>query len=282
MLSQITFTPATGSAVTLHASTGNYQVGRAEGVFGPPSTRDVSRLNAGWDGSLDDTHLFDERKITFEGSVIGSSISNAVSNFETLTSAFATSLITPGTLTITLADGSTQRWCKVILSDAVQPSVSGGSALVDYQVSFRAPDPRWYGSTLKTSALSIAATAGTTSSSANVTNSGTAPSSPTFTWTPVATGMYFDKATVTVPSAYTTVSPQGSTIILSGETGSNAIAANDYVNCATRYINTNAVLNATTEWPVLYPGTSSWTWATQYAGSTSTSTCTMSWYDAWW
>lgn len=282
MLSQITFTPAAGSAVTLHAATGNFQVGVAEGVFGPPATRDVARSNAGFDGTLDDTHLFDERKITFDGSVIGSSISNAVSNFETLTAAFATSLITPGTLTITLADGTTQRWCKVILADAVQPSVSGGAALIDYQVSFRAPDPRWYGITLRSSTSTIATTTAATSSSQSVTNAGTAPTFPKFEWT-AGTGRVLSDVTVTVPTAYLSVSPQGSTIVLDASGTATPLALNDYIDCTTRTTNTLSTLSATTEWPVLYPGSSSWTWTQQLSGgSSSSSTCTMTYYDAWW
>lgn len=277
MLSQITFTPAAGSAVTLHAATGNFQVGLAEGVFGPPATRDVARSNAGFDGSLDDTHLFDERKLTFEGTVIGSSISNAVSNFETLTAAFTTSLITPGTLTITLADGTTQRWCKVILADAVQPSVSGGAALIDYQVSFRAPDPRWYGMTLRSSTATISSLSGT-STSVSAVNAGTAPVGPKFTF-----GSSFNLAQidVTVPSAYTSISPQGSPITL-GMTGLIAVDASSFIDCQTRSVSLVANgLSATTEWPVLYPGTSTWTQTS--AGSSGVArNATMSWYDAWW
>lgn len=282
MLSKVTFTPAVGSAVDLHASTGSYKVSRADGIVGPPEPREVSRTAPGRDGTLDDTRFLTDRKITLEGEIIGSSQSDVWTKWDALAAAFQSTLLSKGTLTVTLPDGSTQRQCTVILTGSAQPSFEGGSAYLQYQVNFRAPDPRWYGTTLNTSALTISATAATTSSSANVTNAGNAPSAPKLTWSPVSSGLYFDYATFTVPTAYTSLSPQGSTIVLDGSTGSAAISNNNYVDCATRTTNTTSVLTATTEWPVLYPGTSSWNWTQQYAGSTSNSTCTVSWRDAWW
>jgi hypothetical protein len=231
---------------------------------------------------LDDTRFVSERNITIEGEIIGSSQSDVWTKWDALASAFQSTMLSDGTLTVTLPDGSTTRQATVVLTGAAQPSFEGGSAYLQYQVNFRAPDPRWYGTTLNTSTRTITSTAAVTSSSTTVTNAGNAPSSPKLTWSPVAAGMYFDYATFTVPSAYTSLSPQGSSIVLDGSTGSGGIANNDYVDCATRTTNTTAVLTATTEWPVLYPGTTTWNWTQQYAGSASSSTCTLSWRDAWW
>ena len=282
MLSKVTFTPAVGSAVDLHASTGSYKVSRAEGIIGPPDPREVSRVAPGRDGSLDDTRFLNERKITLEGEIIGSSQSDVLTKWDALASAFQTTLLSQGTLTVTLPDGTTQRQTSVVLSGSAQPAFEGGSAFLQYQVNFRAPDPRWYGTTLNTSTLSISSVSAVTSGSANVTNGGNAPINPKFTWSPVSSGLYLDYVTVNVPSAYSSVSPQGSSIVLDATTGSSAITNNSYIDCSTRKTNTTAVLSATTEWPVFYPGTSSWTWTQQYAGSTSASTCTASWRDAWW
>lgn len=282
MLSKVTFTPAVGSAVDLHASSGNYKVSRADGIVGPPSPRDVSRVAPGRDGSLDDTRYVGERNITIEGEIIGSSQSDVWTKWDALAAAFQSTLLSKGTLKITLPDGTTERQTSVVLTGAAQPSFEGGSAFLQYQVNFRAPDPRWYGTTLNTSAATIATTVGATSSSQTVTNAGNAPSSPLFTWTS-GTGRVLDYLTLTVPSAYTSISPQGSSIVLQSDATILALALNDYINCGTRTTNTVGVISPTTEWPVLYPGSSSWNW-TQITsgGSSASSTCTMSWRDAWW
>lgn len=282
MLSKVTFTPAVGSAVDLHAASGNYKVSRAEGIVGPPSPRDVARVAPGRDGSLDDTRFLNERSIVLEGEIIGSSQSDVLTKWDALAAAFQSTLLSKATLTVTLPDGTTQRQTSVVLSGAAQPAFEGGSNYLQYQVNFRAPDPRWYGTTLNTSTATIASTGIATSSSVNVTNAGNAPSAPLFTWT-AGTGRLLDYVTVTVPTAYSTISPQGSTIVLDASGTASILAANDYIDCALRTASTLSLLSPTTEWPVLYPGTSSWTWTQQLSGgSSSSSTCTLSWRDAWW
>jgi hypothetical protein len=282
VLSKVTFTPAVGSAVDLHAASGNYKISRAEGVVGPPSPREVSRTAPGRDGSLDDTRFLNERNLTFEGEIIGSSQSDVLTKWDALAAAFQSSLLSKATLTVTLPDGTTQRQTSVVLSGAAQPAFEGGSNYLQYQVNFRAPDPRWYGTTLNTSTATIATTVGATSTTQTVTNAGNAPSSPIFKWT-VGTGRVLDYLTLNVPSAYTSVSPQGAAIRLTTAGSIAALALNDYIDCSTRTTNTVGVVSSTTEWPVLYPGNSTWDW-TQItsSGSSNSSTCTMSWRDAWW
>ena len=298
MITSILFTPptalgatpalsaASADAVTLHADTGTRQVSRADGLLGVPAPREVVYMLPGRDGTTSDTRDVNERLITLEGELWGTSSRDVLDQWGTINSALHTSLMSPGQLTITLPAGSgssTQRWAMVELAGSPLTSLDGNASLLTYQITLRATDPRWYGITKNTSALSIASVGAVSSSSATVTNAGTAPIAPKLTWTPVSSGLYFDKATVTVPTAFSTVSAQGSTIVLDNAGGASGLVANnDYVDCATRYTSAVYLLSATTEWPILYPGSSTWNWTQQYSGSTSSSTCTMSWYDGWW
>jgi len=275
VLSKVTFTPAVGSAVDLHAASGSYKVSRAEGVVGPPNPRDVSRVAPGRDGSLDDTRFLNERNIVLEGEIIGSSQSDVLTKWDALAAAFQSTLLSKATLTVTLPDGTTQRQTSVVLSGAAQPAFEGGSNYLQYQVNFRAPDPRWYGTTLKTSTATRTGTSGTATASA--VNAGNAPTAPTFTFNGA---YYLDALSVTVPSAYTSLSPQGSTMAVA-MSPYLLVDATTSLDCGARTIS-NGVggLLSTTEWPVLYPGTSSWT--QQSSPGISTRTVTMSWRDAWW
>lgn len=298
MIDSIVFTPPTalgatpalsaaaGGAVTLHSNSSTCKISKADGLIGTPAPRDVVYSLPGRDGTTSDTRDITERLITLEGELWGTSARDVLDQWGTINSALHTSLLSPGQLTITLPAGSgssTQRWAMVELAGSPQTSLEGAKGYLSFQVVMRAMDPLWYGITKNTSALSIASVSNISSSSATVTNAGTAPVSPMFTWTPVSAGLYFEKATVTVPTAFSTVSPQGSTIVLNNAGGASGLMSNnDYIDCARRYTNTVYLLSATTEWPVLYPGASSWNWTQQYAGSSSASTCTLSWYDGWW
>ena len=298
MIDQIVFTSPTSfpsgptpstiasAGLTLHASTGYRTISRADGLVGAPAPRDVTRIAPGRDGVIEDTKWLSERIIVLEGELWGASQRAVLDDWGTLNAAFESTMFAQGQLTITLpaaSGGSTQqRWCNVTLASPAQVSLEGGSAYLSYQVTFRASNPRWYCITQNTSALAIATTVTATSSTNTVTNAGTAPSLPRFTWT-AGTGRVFDNIKVTVPTAYTTLSPQGSEIKLFSSSVVNALAANDYFDCSTLTTSTSGILSATTEWPVLYPGTSSWNWTqATSSGSSGSSTCTVSWYDAWW
>lgn len=293
MLSAIQFTPPGGSPITLHSSVAStslvtydshYSITRAEGIFGTPETRDLVRVAPGRDGSIDDTHFLSERKITLEGEILGSTPADVLSRWQTMSSAFQLSLLQPGKLTITLADGTSQRWTNVILSGSAQPSLEGGSAYLQYQLTLRAPDPRWYGMTLNTSSSSVTVTSGTspvTSSAVTVTNAGTAPSLPvvSFTGALTATGT----VTVTVPNpAYTNISPQGATIPLVMQSLVGATTYTGTVDCGLKTVS-GVYVDALTEWPILYPGSSSWTLKVNATPVSSQSfSAQVSWYDAWW
>ena len=283
MLSKLTFTPAVGSAIDLHASSGSYKVSRAEGIVGPPAPRDVLKVAPGRDGSLDDTRMVSHRDIVIEGEIIGTSQTDVWTKWDALAAAFQSTMLSRGTLTVTLPDGTTQRQISVVLSGAAQPSFEGGSAFLQYQVNLRAPDPRWLGTTVNSSALGISSSAAATSSTNTVTSAGTAPALPTFTWTGgTGTGRLVDKVTVNVPSAYSSIAPGGSALILDDSPTATPLAGGETVNTSTR-ISTLAGLSATTEWPALYPGSSTWNWSIQTSsGSGGTTTCTMTWRDAWW
>lgn len=277
MLSKITFTPAVGSAVDLHASTGSYQVSRTEGIVGPPDPREVNRIAPGRDGSLDDTRFINERRITLEGEILGSSQSDVWTKWDALAAAFQSTLLSKGTLKITLPDGTTERQASVVLTGAAQPSFEGGNNYLQYQVNFRAPDPRWYGTTLNTQAKSISG--GTGSTSGTITNAGNAPTSPKFTF---GGSDSISIVRVTVPTAYASLSPQGENIdLIAGSSGVFSVDANSYIDCLTRTAKfASGGMSATTEWPVLYPGSSTWSWGS--ASVAGTHTTTISWYDAWW
>lgn len=284
MLSKVTFTPAVGSAIDLHASTGSYKVSRAEGIVGPPDPREVTRTAPGRDGTLDDTRFLTERKITLEGEIIGSSQSDVWTKWDALAAAFQSTLLSKGTLTVTLPDGTTQRQCSVILTGSAQPAFEGGSAYLQYQVNFRAPDPRWYGTTLNTSNAVATGTNGSGTGSA--VNNGNAPTSPSFTF---GGTFQINTLSVTVPTAYTTISPQGSTISMTllGSSGSSLgysnVTSSSSINCQSRTASgvTGDGIQALTEWPILYPGTSSWS-QTSGVFPAASRTVTMSWRDAWW
>jgi hypothetical protein len=259
-------------------------------MVGAPAPRDVTRTAPGRDGVIEDTRYLTDRIIVLEGELWGASQRAVLDDWATLNSAFESTMLGQGQLTVTLpaaSGGSTrQQWCNVTLASPAQVSLEGGSAYLSYQVSLRARDPRWFGMTQNTSALVINATgtSSMTSSSATLTNAGTAPSAPRFTYTfSGANYPVVQSIDVTVPSAYTTLSPQGSTISLVGASGANPLqfANNGYVDCLTRTTSGTAALSASTEWPVLYPGSSTWSW-TVLANGTVTYTATASWYDAWW
>jgi hypothetical protein len=277
MLKKIEFVPVVGSTVTLHdVGATAYQITRAEGIVGPPDPRMVTRIAPGRDGALDDTRFLDSRKITLEGEIIGSSTSDVLSKWDTMATAFQSTVLGRGVLKVT-RDDDTSRQASVVLAGSVQPSLEGGSSYLQYQLQLLAPDPRWYGTTLNTSTATVSVLSGV-NTPVSVTNTGTAPSSPKFTFN---AAWSLASIAVTVPTAYSTVSPQGSTITLTGS-GLITTGSTNYIDCATRTASLTANgLSATTEWPVLYPGTS--TWQQSSAGTSGVDrTVTMSWRDAWW
>ena len=299
MLSKVTFTPVVGSAVDLHASTGSYKISRADGIVGPPDPREVSRTAPGRDGTLDDTRFVSERKITLEGEIIGSSQSDVWTKWDALAAAFQSTLLSKGTLTVTLPDGTTQRQTSVVLTGTAQPSFEGGSAYLQYQVNFRAPDPRWYATS--TSSLTLtnpsAANVVFTSTAQNMVNSGNAPTGISFSISG-GTGSLNDyfKFSVTPPSAYQTYA--GASLDLFGTQTAGGVTdfitrpygststidtlARTATNTNSAWANLGVKPAANTEWPILYPGTSTIVRTSYTGGSTTGQTIVATWRDAWW
>lgn len=292
MLSKLTFTPAVGSAIDIHASTGSYKVSRAEGISGPPAPRDVLKVAPGRAGSLDDTRMVSHRDIVIEGEIIGTSQTDVWTKWDALAAAFQSTLLVRGTLTVTLPD-ATERQISVVLSGAAQPSFEGGSAYLQYQLNLRAPDPHWYSTTVKTGTVTVSSMGITPvrSSSVNLVNAGNAP-------TPLVIGMTKDLGganfsfwydwRVTPPTAYS-ASVSNPQIFQTGhvsEYGPDTMT----VDTGTRTTATTgthaATVAATSEWPLGYPGTSSWTAQVGDDGSGVAPRAVyhfvVSWRDAWW
>jgi len=319
MLKTIVFTPAVGSAITLHDSGASaYQVTRAEGIIGTPPTRDVEKVAPGRDGVLNDTRFVDGRSIVLEGEVFGTSTSDVLSKWDEMTSAFQTTLLSRGTLAVT-RDDDTVRQCEVVLTGSAQPSLEGGSPFLQYQLNLRAPDPRWYGTTLRTATLTNVTTIGATSTPVNVTNLGNAPSPVKFVATNAAAESRWTPITMTIPTAYqtavgksvqTVAFGQGSsgptlatlipTVGLDLPSTSQALYPSGTLGTYTVTVDAQSrtmvdssgyyrpALLANTDWLQAYPGaagtqTASWT-SVSFSGATSPTgaTCQLSWRDAWW
>lgn len=277
MVTTVRFTPALAgaSAITLHSSS-TRQLTKIDGLVGTPSVRSVQRALPGRDGVSDDSRYLDSRNIVLEGELWGATGGAALEDLSLITSAFQTTLLSPGVLTVTYENG-TVRWTSVKLAGAIDSSVEGASRLVSYQVQLVAPDPRWYSTTLNTSVATVSTSSGT-SSAMTATNGGTAPSLPRFTF-----GSSFDLVYlgVTVPSAYSTISPQGSPIVLGGS-GLISVTSTSFIDCALRTVGfSSGALDTASLFPVLYPGASTWTQSS--AGTAGVArNVTMSWYNAWW
>ena len=286
MFTTVTFTPGTtgASAITLHDTTGTAQLTHVEGFVGPPEPRDVVKVLPGRDGALDDTRYVSHRTMVLEGELWGSSITNVWAQWDALASALQTTMLVPGTLTVTRPDGSV-RTISVVLTGAAQPNVEGGSPFLQYQINLRAPDPRWYGTTLHTSTISSTSKGAWTSSS-NVVNAGNAPTFPLIT-TADGTPNKIRYIEFAPPTPYVAVNPYGATSLLT----SVVIASGDGMQFTTASIldafkrKVTSLVNppdSTSEFPILYPGTSTWRFWSESPAAGSTRTLTASWFDAWW
>lgn len=316
MITSVTLTPAyTATAVTLHggATASTRSLSKVEGLFGPPSPRVVERARPGVDGSvLDETRFLDGRTIVLEGELWGSTGGASLEDLSTISEAFTSTLLSDAKLTVTFENG-TVRWCNVRLVDSVQVAVEGGSRLVQYQVTLKAADPRLYDPTLRTVSLpltpftgpsGIVYTLGTTAAT-NVVNSGTAPVSPTVTITvPLTASAQITEVlrfTVTPPSGYQSISPWGSSQVFewSSTAGTDIVSRSSVagtnnavavVDAAKRTVTQTVTAgtwsqnpSATSEFPLLYPGTSTatWTYKTTMANTTGVS-CQFTYYYAYW
>jgi len=294
MITTVTLTPPmTGaSAVTLH---GNGQtdrnLARIQGLVGPPAPRDVVRPRSQADGVVDDTKFLSERLITLEGEIWNSTGGAALSDLSTVSEAFTSSLLSPAKLTVTYENGTT-RFCYVKLSGSVDVSVEGASRLVQYQVQLRAADPRWYSTTLNTVTLSRS-TSGTTwtaSTSSGTTNAGTAHSPLTIAVTAGSAALTVAEVGVSVPSTYGSLVPQtylsslfsnpSFSIVGTGSGFTVAAGATRTFYSATRIASSLAEISSQTEWPMIYPGSTTMGIASS-SSNVNGSSCVFTWYDAY-
>lgn len=299
MISKVTFTPPTAgaSAITLHDPANNTTryLSKIDGVVGPPTPRDVTRIIPGADGVVDATAHVGERNITLEGELFGTSAGVSLSDLSTLSQAFMDSLLSPGKLTVTYENG-TERFAWVKLSGPVETSVEGAARLVQYQVQFRAADPRWYSTTLNTKTLNLSGLVINTSTTG--TNAGTAPAPLEIVITTTSGTINADKIEVTVPTAYASLIPStysatGTQSIVStswasgGSSGSSIVVSSGSsrtFTTATRTATSLANVASVSEFPFVYPGgAGSSTFSFFGVGTSSPAgTCVFKWYDAFW
>ena len=293
MITSVTLTPAmTGaSAVTLHGnSQTNRNLARIQGLVGPPGPRDVTRARSQTDGVIDDTKFLSERIITLEGEVWSTTAGVALSDLSTISEAFTSSLLSPAKLTVTYENGTT-RFAMVKLSGAVDVSVEGSSRVVQYQVQLRAADPRWYSTTLNTVTLtrSTSGTTWTASTSSGTTNAGTAPSPLTIAITAGSSAsLTVGEVYVTVPTAYSSIVPDSYTgsgsarfsIVGTGTGFTVASSTTRTFYSATRTASSLSDVDSVTEWPMIYPGSTTMG-LTSSSSNVNGSSCVFTWYDAY-
>jgi len=293
VITTVTLTPAMAGAspVDLHGNgQTNRNLARIQGLVGPPAPRDVVRARSQADGVVDDTKFLSERLITLEGEIWNSTGGAAISDLSTVSEAFTSSLLSPAKLTVTYENGTT-RFCYVKLSGSVDVSIEGASRLVQYQVQLRAADPRWYSTTLNTVTLSRS-TSGTTwtaSTSSGTTNAGTAPSPLTVAVTaPSGNSLTVSEIYVTVPSTYSSLVPDSYTgsgsarfsIVGTSSGFTVAAGATRTFYSATRTASSLAEISSQTEWPMIYPGSTTMGIASS-SSQVNGSSCVFTWYDAY-
>lgn len=311
MIKKVTLTPpptSTASAVTLHDPANNTErfLSKIDGVVGPPAPRDVTRVRPGVDGVVDATAYLDARNITLEGELWKSTGGASLSDLSTISEALYATMLAPGRLELTFED-NTVRWCNVKLAGGVEVSVEGASRLLQYQVQLRASDPRMYAGPYSTAGksanLPVTPTSGPTggvyytlgpTAATNLVNSGTAPSPPVIT-VDTGTSDLTDllRITVTPPTGYQSIAQGGSSLVFEWDVAAATTITSGgkaSLNSATREFTLltgswDVRPNATSEFPLLYPGTSTAVWtAVNTAGTTALASmsCKFEWFDAYW
>jgi hypothetical protein len=277
------------SAVTLHGnSQTNRNLARINGLIGPPAPRDITRVRPWTDGAIDQTVNLGERMITLEGELWQSTGGAALVDVHTISEAFTSSLLNPAKLTVTFESGEV-RWCNVKLAGAVDVAVEGSSRMVNYQVTLRAADPRLYSTTLKSTTLT-AGSGLTFVSTANAVNAGTASSPLTIVVNAGASSsLTVSELYVGPPATYASLIPQTYTSSLGNPsmsivgTGTGfSVPANTSRTfyTATRTASSLASIDSQSEFPVLYPGTST-VGVLASASSVVGASCVFNWYDAY-
>ena len=234
MISTITFTPAGGSAVSLHAVTigSKRVVTRAEGLQGLPALRDVQTVKGQQSGAYIRSKYVGARTITLEGEIIGSSIEDSFDEFDTISKALSSSVSTPGVLQWT-RDAAGQALRVTCQLSSLSPLVlTDGGNMLQYQVSLVCGDPRVYDQAETTgtgTTITDAAVGGTVSYS----NIGSLPTPPKIRIYGGITNPFVRKGTV--------ASSVGAGLVFSG-----TVAPGDYleIDVQARTIKTNGTTNA--------------------------------------
>ena len=253
MISTITFTPSGGSAITLHAVTAGAKrvVTRAEGLQGSPPIREVQTVKGQQSGAYIRSKYLQARTITLEGEIVGSSISDAFTEFDTIAKALMSSVSTAGTLKWTrdTAGQTLQVDCQLA---SLSPLVLADSGYwLQYKVDLVCGDPRVYDQSLTTgtgTTITVPATGGTCS----YTNSGSIATPPKIRIYGGITNPWVRKGTV--------ASSVGAGLVFSG-----TVASGDYleIDVQARTVKTNGTTNslslltaASSDWFELPTGTS--------------------------
>lgn len=179
MISSITLTPASSSAVTLHATTTGSKrvITRAEGLQGTPPIREVKTLRGQQSGAVFRSKWLDSRGITLEGEVIGSSIEDTFDELDAIQKAFNATVTTTGTLKWTRDTAGQALQAEVQLGSFSPLVLTDGSNRIAYQVQLNAPDPRVYDQSLSTATGTVVTNAAT-GATCSFTNAGSYPTPP--------------------------------------------------------------------------------------------------------
>lgn len=179
MISSITFTPSGGAAITLHSTAASSKrvVTRAEGLQGTPAIREIKTLRGQQSGAYVRSKFTEARLITLEGEIIGTNIEDSFDEFDAIEKSLYASIAVAGVLKWTRSTGGQALQVDCQLSSVQPLTLVGGSNLIQYQVSFTAPDPRVYDQSL-TSVVSSNVTVAATGATCAYTNSGSIPSPP--------------------------------------------------------------------------------------------------------
>jgi len=157
VLSNLTLNDASGNPVTLHEQVGSgsqaaREVVTAQGLWGIPTPRSTVRKRPTGHGEINETRWSDGSKIAVTGQIASQVSIDAVwADFYTVTAPMVQTLdVGPALLKWTNGVSGAHLQKAVVLDGEVDPVAQEGAALIDYQASFHAPDPRAYSQTLDT------------------------------------------------------------------------------------------------------------------------------------
>lgn len=156
MLLSLTLDDAAGVAVTIHAETGKRSAVSARGLVGIAPVRRSARKRPTGHGSIDESQWTDEQIVDIVGEVMSTvSIADALAEFRLVTTPMLQTLTAAALLKWTEGAAGLALQRLVKLASGVEPVLSEGAAIVNYQAQFASADPRAYSQTL-TSAAGVA------------------------------------------------------------------------------------------------------------------------------